>query len=124
MKKILVIMMAVLMLATTLCFASCGKDEETLTVYTEAGFAPYEFVYENEIVGVDIKIMEADDGSLLEQRNKLVTDGGQYVLDCLGQDDRAHRHATGKTQRASRFRLSDINRVDAGTHQFGHVWNA
>ena len=59
MKKILVIMMAVLMLATTLCFASCGKDEETLTVYTEAGFAPYEFVYENEIVGVDIKIMEA-----------------------------------------------------------------
>ena len=59
MKKILAIVMAVLMLATTLCFISCGKKEETLTVYTEAGFAPYEFVYEGEIVGVDIKIMEA-----------------------------------------------------------------
>ena len=59
MKKILAIVMAVLMLATTLCFISCGKKEETLTVYTEAGFAPYEFIYEGEIVGVDIKIMEA-----------------------------------------------------------------
>ena len=58
MKKILAIVLAVLMLASVLCFASCSK-EETLTVYTEAGFAPYEFVYEGEIVGVDIKIMEA-----------------------------------------------------------------
>jgi len=58
MKKILAIALAVLMLASVLCFASC-KKEDALTVYTEAGFAPYEFVYEGEIVGVDIKIMEA-----------------------------------------------------------------
>ena len=58
MKKILAVMLAVLMLASVMCFASC-KKEDTLTVYTEAGFAPYEFVYEGEIVGVDIKIMEA-----------------------------------------------------------------
>ncbi len=58
MKKILAVMLAVLMLASVMCFASC-KKEDTLTVYTEAGFAPYEFVYEGEIVGVDIKIMQA-----------------------------------------------------------------
>ena len=50
MKKILAVMLAVLMLASVMCFASC-KKEDTLTVYTEAGFAPYEFVYEGEIVG-------------------------------------------------------------------------
>lgn len=58
MKKIFAIVLAVLMLASVMCFTSC-KKEETLTVYTEAGFAPYEFVYEGDIVGVDIKIMEA-----------------------------------------------------------------
>jgi len=68
MKKIFAIVLAVLMLASVMCFTSCGKTYKTvdeikaageLVVYTEAGFAPYEFVYENEIVGVDIKIMEA-----------------------------------------------------------------
>ena len=59
MKKMIAIVLAVLMLASVMCLASCGKKEDTLTIYTEAGFAPYEFVYEGEIVGVDIKIMEA-----------------------------------------------------------------
>ena len=60
MKKILSLVLVVLMLASTLCIAGCGgKTEEELVIYTEAGFAPYEFIYEGEIVGVDIKIMEA-----------------------------------------------------------------
>ena len=50
------------------CFAACGsknasvldkiKKAGELKLYTEAGFAPYEFLYNNEIVGVDISIME------------------------------------------------------------------
>lgn len=60
MKKILSLVLVVLMLASTLCVAGCGgKTEDELVIYTEAGFAPYEFIYEGEIVGVDIKIMEA-----------------------------------------------------------------
>ena len=60
MKKILALIMAVLMLASVMSLASCTKSgEDELVVYTEAGFAPYEFAYENDIVGVDIKIMEA-----------------------------------------------------------------
>ena len=60
MKKILALLMAVLMLASVMSLASCTQSgEDELVVYTEAGFAPYEFIYENEIVGVDIKIMEA-----------------------------------------------------------------
>ena len=30
---------------------------ETITVYTESGFAPFEFISDNEIIGVDIAIM-------------------------------------------------------------------
>ncbi len=66
MKKILSLILAVLML--TAVFASCGakkgqtldaiKESGELIVYTEAGFAPFEFVYNNEVVGVDIAICE------------------------------------------------------------------
>ena len=34
-----------------------GDATETITVYTESGFAPFEFVHNNEIIGVDIAIM-------------------------------------------------------------------
>ena len=66
-KKIFALAMAVLMLAMALSLTACGpkynsvdqiKENGKLVVYTEAGFAPYEFVYENEIVGVDIEIMK------------------------------------------------------------------
>lgn len=56
MKKALSIMLAALMLVSCFALASCGKDSKTLTVYTEAGFAPYEFYYNNAVVGVDIEI--------------------------------------------------------------------
>ena len=73
--------------------ASCGGNEDTITVYTEAGFAPYEFIYNNEIVGVDIAIVKAvaeelgqplavidGSGSALE----LLTDAAQ-LIDELGR---------------------------------------
>ena len=66
MKKIISLVLAVLML--TCVFASCGakkgqtlediKKSGELVVYTEAGFAPFEFIYNNEVVGVDIAICE------------------------------------------------------------------
>ena len=66
MKKILSLILAVLMLTAVL--ASCGaknaqtldaiKESGKLVVYTEAGFAPFEFIYNNEVVGVDIAICE------------------------------------------------------------------
>ncbi len=67
MKKVVSLVLAGLMLTgAMLGFVGCGKAQNLesikeagkLTVYTEAGFAPYEFMYENEIVGVDIEIMK------------------------------------------------------------------
>lgn len=34
-----------------------GNATETITVYTESGFAPYEFVSEGKVIGVDIALM-------------------------------------------------------------------
>ena len=56
MKKVLSVMLAALMLVSCFALASCGGNDDKLVVYTEAGFAPYEFYYNNEIVGVDIEI--------------------------------------------------------------------
>ena len=42
---------------TSICLGACGS-EETLTVYTESGFAPFEYVDGGEIVGVDVDIMQ------------------------------------------------------------------
>ena len=66
-KKILTLALAALMLLGAVALTACGPAYNTvddikaagkLVVYTEAGFAPYEFVYNNEIVGVDIEIMQ------------------------------------------------------------------
>ena len=68
MKKVLSLVLAMLMLLGMLGLTACGasyntvddiKAEGKLVMYTEAGFAPYEFVYNNEIVGVDVEIMKA-----------------------------------------------------------------
>lgn len=56
MKKLLSITLAVCLLASCLfTLTSCKKK---LVVYTEAGFAPFEYVKDGKIVGVDVEIME------------------------------------------------------------------
>ncbi len=49
---------AVMVLAAVACGESSTDKRETLTVYTESGFAPYEYVDDNgNVVGVDIDVM-------------------------------------------------------------------
>ena len=52
MKKILGLL---LVLFTSVMLTSCSGN--TLVVYTEAGFAPFEYVSNGKIVGVDVDIM-------------------------------------------------------------------
>lgn len=59
MKKVLSIALALIMvLSMTALFASCGEDQAELIVYTEAGFAPWEFTAKGstDIIGVDVEI--------------------------------------------------------------------
>ena len=56
MKKFLIGMAtAAMVAATALSFTGCANN--TLTVYTESGFAPFEYVSGGKIVGVDVDIM-------------------------------------------------------------------
>lgn len=61
MKKFGKILVAVLMLATLVgaCFAftACNNTDDTIVVYTNAFFAPFEYYNGTNIVGVDIDIM-------------------------------------------------------------------
>ena len=59
MKKILSVVIAAIMLVACVAFASCGKTEEkVLNVYTNAGFAPYEYLDgSGKVVGVDIDVV-------------------------------------------------------------------
>lgn len=57
MKKLLSLVVCLIALITLASCASCNK-QETLVVYTEAGFAPFEYVSGGKITGVDVEIME------------------------------------------------------------------
>lgn len=52
MKKIIII----ITLFFILCLSGCLKNDNELIMVTEAGFAPYEYYSDGEIVGVDIDI--------------------------------------------------------------------
>lgn len=54
----------------------------------------------------------ADDGCLFEQGNQLVADGGNDIFDRLRDDYVQHRLPLAQPQRARRFRLPRIHRLD------------
>lgn len=49
--------LAVLTAACAMGMAACGGNGNTLIVYTEAGFAPFEYIKDSKIVGADVDIM-------------------------------------------------------------------
>lgn len=68
MKKVLAVVLAALMLCAMFALSGCGEKKSVLekikangkmVVYCEAGFPPYEFIYNNEVVGVDVQIVKA-----------------------------------------------------------------
>ena len=54
MKRIATLFLSLLMLSFVL--SGCGKDDNTLTMATNAAFAPYEYYEGDEIVGIDAEI--------------------------------------------------------------------
>lgn len=59
MKKVISIALALIMVfAMSAVFSSCGETQKELIVYTEAGFAPWEFTEKGktDVIGVDMEI--------------------------------------------------------------------
>ena len=117
MKKILSLVLVAIMVASVFCFTSCGdKDDNTLVVYTEAGFAPYEFIYNNEIVGVDIAIMKAVAEEL--GMELVVTDVAFDTICTSVQNGKADVGAAGITIRADRAEQVDFSIPYSSTEQY------
>ena len=58
MKKLIVIALVLIMVVAASVFGLTACDNsDTIVVYTEAGFAPFEYVSNGAIVGVDVDIM-------------------------------------------------------------------
>ena len=117
MKKILSLILVAVMLLSVLTLVSCGgKDESKLLVYTEAGFAPYEFIYNNEIVGVDIAIMQA----VAEELGKelVVTDVAFDTICTSVQNGKADVGAAGITIRPDRAEQVDFSIPYSSTEQY------
>ncbi len=79
-KKILATVLATVAAAATLSFTACKDD--TLVVYTEAGFAPFEYIQDGEIVGVDVDIMNKV-GEKLGKKIKFENVGFDTIVDTV-----------------------------------------
>lgn len=58
MKKSIISIFTMIVLSVLL-LSGCGSKKDTIIVGTEAGFAPYEYMEGNEVVGVDMDIAKA-----------------------------------------------------------------
>ncbi|MBE6646118.1 MAG: transporter substrate-binding domain-containing protein [Ruminococcaceae bacterium] len=68
-----------------------GKATEVITVYTESGFAPFEFVVNGEVVGVDIAIMNE-----VAERNNMKVEVKDVLFDTITTCVKGHNgHAVG-----------------------------
>lgn len=59
MKKRIIGLLSVTVLLSVLLLAGCGSKKDTIIVGTEAGFAPYEYMQGNDVVGIDMDIAKA-----------------------------------------------------------------
>ena len=55
-KRIFAVLLAVLMVLPALAMTSCGKDENTLIMATNAAFPPYEYKDGDNFAGIDVEI--------------------------------------------------------------------
>ena len=80
MKKIIILLLSLFLIS------GCGKDDDTLVMVTEAGFAPYEYYENGEIVGVDVDIVK--------KKNKKL--GKELVVKDVAFDSIINEVKTGK----------------------------
>lgn len=80
MKKFLTVLSAVLlMLCGTFAFTGC-EDGNTVVVYTNAFFPPFEYYQGDQIAGVDVEIMDKV-GEKLGKTMKIVNTEFDYIID-------------------------------------------
>ena len=128
MKKFLSLALAIVMILSTLLLSGCTnkavkknnvkaiQKSGKLTVFTEAGFAPYEFDHNGEIVGVDVKIMEAVAEKLGVELE--ITSVGFDTIVTAVQMGKVNAGAAGITIKPERAEQVDFSIPYASTEQY------
>ncbi len=121
MKKVLVLLLVCVVALTCVFAVGCGGNgKETLYVYTNAGFPPYEYVNEyGEVVGVDIDIMQ-EIGEILGY-NVVINDiEFDLILNEVEKNEFAIG-AAGMTQNAERDEIALASISYATSYQYAIV---
>lgn len=93
MKKFLISMATAAVVATAgLSMAGCSQN--VLTVYTESGFAPFEYVSNGQIVGVDVDIMNMV-GKKLGKKVVFENVGFDTIIDAVSEGKLTNVGAAG-----------------------------
>ena len=106
MKKILSLIICLVFIIT---LSSC-KKEETLIVYTEAGFAPFEYVSGDSIQGVDVDIMNKV-GEKLEKKVVLKNVSFDVIVDAVSAGNATNIGAAGLSITEERLEKVDFSKV-------------
>lgn len=106
MKKLFQFLLVIVCL---LVLASCNK-EDTLIVYTEAGFAPFEYISNGEIVGVDVDIMKKV-GEKLGKKVVFENVNFDVIVDTVAAGKLANVGAAGLSVTEARLQKVDFSTV-------------
>ena len=106
MKKIVSL---IIILVATICLFGCGK-KETLVVYTESGFAPFEYVSKGEIVGVDVDIMNKV-GEKLNKKIVFENVSFDVIVDTVSEGKLTKVGAAGLSVTEARKQKVDFSKV-------------
>lgn len=107
MKKLIAVALSAAAALACTGLASCSK-EDTLVVYTEAGFAPFEYISDNKIVGVDVDIMEKV-GEKLGKKVKFENVGFDTIIDTVAAGKLCNVGAAGISITADRQAKVDFS---------------
>ncbi len=106
MKKLLSLFLCAVALIS---IASCQKEEQ-LIVYTEAGFAPFEYISGNSIVGVDVDIMNKV-GEKLGKKVVFKSVSFDIIVDTVSQGKLTNVGAAGLSITPARQEKVDFSKV-------------
>ena len=98
-----------LCLVALFAIASCQKEEQ-LIVYTEAGFAPFEYISGKDIVGVDVDIMNKV-GEKLGKKVVFKNVSFDIIVDTVSQGKLTNVGAAGLSITAERQEKVDFSKV-------------
>ena len=106
-KKFLATVLATIAAFATFSFSSCTQGN-TLIVYTEAGFAPFEYIQDGKIVGVDVDIMNKV-GEKLGKKVKFETVGFDTIVDTVAAGKLCNVGAAGISITEERAKKVDFS---------------